>query len=308
MRLSFVFLLAFGTSAACSGEQMYRVAIGWERYRAALKAKVVHAADHDVHYLEARPAATPGHPPETLVFLHGFGADKDSWLRLFQAFEGEHHIISLDLPGFGDSSRDMSKPYDVAAQVQRVRAILQSLSISRAHFVGSSMGGAIAALYALTFPGEVASLCLIDAAGLKAPRRAKETLVITEGDNPLVIATEAEFDRLIAVNFVTPPSIPSSIKRYFIARAAEHHAFTQKVFADLRRNPVELSDRLPEIAARTLILWGDHDRVIDPSVGEAYAAGINGSKLVVLKDTGHAPQLERPLEVARELERFLDAK
>lgn len=289
--------------AACNGETTYKAAIAWERFHAGVKAKVVHAADHDVHYLEGGVSGAKA--LENVVLVHGIGMDKDTWLYLLQALEHEYHVVSVDLPGFGDSTRDPAQSYDIPTQAQRLHAVLQAIGVHHAHFIGNSMGGAISATYAIFYPNEVRSLTLVDSAGVKPPRLSPETIVITEQDNPLVVASEADLDRLMSISLVKPPSIPSSVKRFFVDRAMKNADFTRKVFHDIRKEPSDLTERLPEIKARTLIVWGARDRIIDPSCAEVFSKGIAGSHLVVMPDTGHGPMLERPKELAKLFEHFV---
>jgi abhydrolase domain-containing protein 6 len=290
---------------ACGGERLYRAAIGWERYRASMKAKVVQAADHEVHYLELLPPTQPGKAQRTLVLVHGFGVDKDTWVRFVQALAaGEpdrdrFRIIAIDLPGFGESTRNPALSYDIESQAKRLHAILEALGVHHASFVGNSMGGAISTFYALTYPSEVESLALFDSAGVKCPRMSEKTVKITPEENPLVVRSEADFDRLLSLTFVQQPSIPGSVKAYFLQRGLKNQAFNDKVFRDIRVPGIDLSERLRELKTPTHIVWGDTDRIIDPSCAEVFAAGIAGSQLVVMKDTGHGPMLERPTESAK---------
>lgn len=284
---------------------MYRAAIGWERYRANMKQKVVQAAEHEVHYLELQPPLEPGKTQRTLVLVHGFGVDKDTWVRFVQAIAASEpdsdrlRVFAIDLPGFGESTRNPALSYDIASQAKRLHAILEALGVHHADFAGNSMGGAIITYYALTYPNEVESLALFDSAGVKCPRLGEKTVKITPKENPLVVRSEADFDRLLSLTFVEQPSIPSSVKAYFLQRGLKNQAFNDKVFRDIRVPGLDLTARLPELKTPTLIIWGDGDRIIDPSCAEVFAAGIAGSELVVMKNTGHGPMLERPTESAK---------
>ena len=62
-----------------------------------------------------------------------------------------------------------------------------------------------------------------------------------------------------------------------------------------------------EVQAPTLVIWGERDRMIEPEVGEGFAAAIPGARLRVLNDTGHLPQLETPEAVLAALDEFLPA-
>ncbi len=71
-------------------------------------------------------------------------------------------------------------------------------------------------------------------------------------------------------------------------------------------NP-KLVHRLRRVKAPTLIVWGRHDRLVPLAHGEAYCQAINGARLKVIERCGHAPQLERPAELAGILKEFVGA-
>jgi len=298
--------VTFFLLAACSGESVYKSALGWELWRAGMKEKKLTVQGFEIAYLESRP--TDPQKPETIVLVHGFGANKETWMRFASHLPERMRVIALDVPGFGESTRDMAQNYDIPTQASRLHYFIQALGVKKAHLAGNSMGGSIVAYYALSYPEEVATLFLIDAAGVITTAGTDLRKALSAGNNPLVISTEAEYDGLLALSFVVPPSIPSSVKRYFVAQSAANRALTEKIYADMNNSPIDLTSRLSEIHTRTLVLWGDSDRLIDKSVGEVYAAGIEGAKMVVMDKCGHAPQLERPKEAAEIYALFLDGK
>ncbi|MBL8349299.1 MAG: acetoin dehydrogenase dihydrolipoyllysine-residue acetyltransferase subunit [Burkholderiaceae bacterium] len=100
-----------------------------------------------------------------VLFLHGFGGDLDNWLFNLDAVAEAAPVIALDLPGHGQSTPKL--PGTTLADFARiVLHFLDALDVARAHLVGHSMGGAIAARLALDHPARVASLTLVNSAGL----------------------------------------------------------------------------------------------------------------------------------------------
>jgi pyruvate dehydrogenase E2 component (dihydrolipoamide acetyltransferase) len=100
-----------------------------------------------------------------VVLLHGFGADLDSWMFVQPMLAQERRTIALDLPGHGGSAKEVGAG-DPDSLVAAVAAGLAALGLARAHLVGHSLGGALAARLALDRPEQAASLSLIAAAGL----------------------------------------------------------------------------------------------------------------------------------------------
>ena len=78
---------------------LFNAAIRVQRRKAGLEEKTLRIEGHDIIYLD-------GGSGETLLLLHGFGANKDNWLPIAPLLAPHFRLIIPDLPGFGDSSRD----------------------------------------------------------------------------------------------------------------------------------------------------------------------------------------------------------
>ena len=116
-------------------------------------------------YLDNRLANAP-----ILVFLHGWGADKDNLRGIYQELTNEYRIISFDLPGFGESTR----PPETCGShwyAEEIAATLREIEVNHFSIVGHSFGGKIATLIAAAYPHNVQKLVLIGASILK-PRRS----------------------------------------------------------------------------------------------------------------------------------------
>ena len=100
-----------------------------------------------------------------VLFIHGFGGDLGNWLFNLDAVAEHHPVIALDLPGHGQSDARLPGT-TLAALSQFVGKFLDSLGVDRVHAVGHSMGGAIAATLAQAAPQRVASITLVNSAGL----------------------------------------------------------------------------------------------------------------------------------------------
>lgn len=109
----------------------------------------------------ARRGAADGTP---VLFIHGFGGDLDNWLFNIDAVGESLPVIALDLPGHGQSTVRLPGA-SIAAMADFVARFMSAIDVERAHLVGHSMGGAIAAQLALAHPQRVVSLSLIASAG-----------------------------------------------------------------------------------------------------------------------------------------------
>ncbi|PHV07174.1 alpha/beta hydrolase [Janthinobacterium sp. BJB412] len=274
-----------------------RLAIGTERKLAGLVRKEIDLPGglHSV-YLE-------GGQGEPLILLHGFGANKDNFLRVARQLTPHYRVIVPDLTGFGESSRPDGADYMPAAQAERVRALAQALGLRRLHLGGSSMGGQIAMSYAVLHPDEVASLWLLDPAGVwSAPRSELGDIYVSTGRNPLVAHNEAEFAETFAFVMSDPPFVPGPIVKAMAREPIRNAPLAEKIFKQFTADSLE--GRVKGLATPTLIVWGEQDRVIHVGTGAVLRQLLPRSQLIVMPGVGHLPMIERPRQTADDYLRF----
>lgn len=266
-----------------------------ESARARLSTESLQVDNLDIAYYEGGPEKA-----QTILLIHGFGADKSNWPRFARFLTKDYHVIAVDLPGFGDSSKPANISYDVGTQAERLADFMREQGIGRFHVVGNSMGGHIAALLAARHPQEVLSVGLFDNAGITAPHQSELfQRLLKGGDNPLVLRSVEDFPALLDFVFVQKPPLPARLQDYLAERSLERSAFNGMVFQQLRERYIPLEPELPKITAPTLLLWGDRDRVLDVSSIEVMKPLLKKPSVAILRDCGHVPMIERPEETAR---------
>ena len=258
---------------------------------AGLSEKTIQVGKYTIVYLE-------GGRGESVLLLHGFGADKDNWNLFSRYLTKRYHVIAPDLPGFGESSKIWGDQYNIAAQVERVHGFVKEIGLKKFHLAGNSMGGLIAGVYAARYPDELFTLGLLDPAGVTEREPSQFSLELEKGNNPLIVESVSDYDKLLDFTFVKPPSLPDPLKSHFAEMAVQSKDFNKKVFIEATPgNQLEVMMR--EIRAKTLILWGDTDRVLSVSSAWVLQKGIENSRVIILKDCGHMPMIERPEETAQ---------
>jgi len=286
-----------------SSSFVYDQAINAERAAAGLVRKTIQVDDHRIAYLE-------GGAGEVVVLLHGFGAEKDNWDRFAKYLQPGCQIFIPDLPGFGESGKLPEAHYDIANQVKRLNRIAEALNLRKFHLAGNSMGGMIACEYAAQFPEKVLSLGLFAPGGVFPPHKSELMNLLEKGENPLLVKTPEDFDRMLSLLFVSPPPFPAPFKKILAERAMANAAFNEKIFkdmsADFRTPDSPLAPFLPKVAAPTLIVWGDKDKILDVSSVSILEKGLKNRQTVIMKDTGHVPMLERPQESAAVYRSFIE--
>jgi pimeloyl-ACP methyl ester carboxylesterase len=260
-----------------------------EMRKAGLSEKSTKAGDHVIHYLE-------GGGGEHVVLLHGFGANKAHWLSFSRYMTPGYHVVIPDLPGFGQSSYDRTGDYSHTAQAVRIKAFADAVGLKKFHLVGNSMGGNIAGNFAAEYPHMVASLALFDASGVKSAEKSERDILREKEINIFAVSNADEYDRLVNLAFVKPIYLPGPVKKILMEQAIERRPVIERISKQLTADYYALEDKLSRITARTLILWGDTDRLIHIACLKIFERKIKNSTIKIIKDCGHIPMVERPKE------------
>lgn len=260
--------------------------VGFERFASGLHRKKVQIGDHEICYSEG------GRGEETVVMVHGFSASADNWNRMAARIGKRYRVIAPDLPGWGESTRIDSASYCYPVQVERLHQFIQQMGLRRFHLMGHSMGGGISSRYAAQYPDEVMTLTLIAPHGIAEPEPSDLAECVARGDNWLVPTTVAGVDRLLDKCFGKRPFIPGPVIKYLAQQVISRSQKTGKIFDEIQLNDPPLAEKLADIKAPTLIIWGDQDRLIHVSAAEGFKTGITNSEKLILRGSGHMPLME----------------
>ena len=243
-----------------------------------------------------------------VVFIHGFGASIYGWrYQLPPAVTAGYRVVAFDNRGFGFSDKP-AHGYTNAAYAHLVVSLLDSLGIASAVLVGHSMGGAIAAEVALTYPDRVRGVVLIDAAGygvrwpgvLKLARWPQVGAVVTRFRARWITG------RILRSTFADPSKVTEADVDQYYAPVPDpaYGRALRGVLREFRFDSLG-GGRLGGVLAPTLILWGDADRWIPLRDGTRFARELPRSEFVVVAHTGHDAAEESPEQVNRQLLGFL---
>lgn len=278
------------------------LAVNTERSASGLDHKTVTIGDETWHYLEGGPDDA-----EVLLLLHGFGGDKDNWTRFARSLTENYRVIAPDLPGFGESVWHPDRDYSLFPQRNRVNTFVRALGLEQFHVAGNSMGGHLAVLYAHRYPQDVISLALINNAGVDAPVDSDFARALAKGENPLIVNSLQEFDALISYAAFKEPFIPWPVKGVFARIALDHAESNRSIFHSYKSDrSIGLEPILEDIDEPVLIIWGEFDRILDVSSVDVMRPLLPQAEVSIMKDTGHIPMLERPLETATRYRSFLE--
>ena len=245
--------------------------------------------DHRWAYLE-------GGKGDVILFVHGYGMEKDGWDLFLKHWTGSHRVVAPDLPGFGETTKLDSAVHDVPHQVKRLDRFVNALGIASFHLAGISMGGAIAAYYAGEHPDKVKSLFLMAPAGVLSRVPSAAWREYREKGNIVLLYEDTKgFDRLLDMIFFRKPFVPRPIKKYFAEKGALEYRFREKILRDLERGGIAvLEDRLVRVKAPVLLIWGENDRILHVSGAEKFRSGLRDGRIITLRECGHVVFFDQP--------------
>lgn len=277
---------------------LYSLFVRGQRTSAGLTIKSIDIPGYTIAYAE-------GGTGDAIILLHGFGSSKDHWPAFAKHFTANYRVLIPDLPGFGDSTKLKEGEFSIQFEAENVRKFAEALHCEKFHLVGHSMGGNIAGNFAVAYPGMVKSLALIDAARVISPVKSEFDLLMEKGINPYMMKDVKDFDRFMEFMYYKPPQVPSFIKNYVARQIIKSYAEYEKSFNDGWEKSIFPEDRIRKITAPTLIIWGDSDKNFNLSCARIFEKNIKNSRLVIIKECGHIPIMEKPDETAAAYQAFL---
>ena len=235
-----------------------------------------------------------------VLMLHGFGADRLSWLATQPAIERFAPVVTLDLPGHGGSSVEVGDGR-IETLARKVAETLDARATRALHVVAHSLGAGVALALAELRPDLVRSLALIAPAGLgqgvdREFLRAYPELSTLEEAMPMLqrlVVRERLISKMMASRALSQLQRPG-------ARDA-----LRSIASGFDAAGPALERAALSLAARgvpRLLIWGEQDR-INP-LSEPRASAFGGERLLVA-EAGHLPHIENPALVNERLVQFL---
>jgi pimeloyl-ACP methyl ester carboxylesterase len=232
---------------------------------------------------------------DPVLFVHGAGGLM--WDPFLEALAADHTVYAVEHPGGGESDALTHLP-GIWELVLFYDELLDVLGLDTVQVVGHSFGGMVAAELASNSPKRVSRLVLIapigfwredkpipDIAGI--PPETLPGLVLADPNSPL------------AATMVPPADDPQALFEAAVRMASILHFIWPIPDKGLDR-------RIHRVTAPTLLIWGAQDKLVDPVYAEEFTSRLRDSRLEVVQDAGHLPQLEQTDAVRDHVLRFLD--
>jgi 2-hydroxy-6-oxonona-2,4-dienedioate hydrolase len=263
--------------------------------------------DLNVHYHDC------GEGGEVVVMLHGSGPGASGWSNFSRNVEplvaAGFRVLLMDCPGWSKSDSIVCSESRSALNARVLKGLLDQLAISRAHLIGNSMGGHSAVAFALAYPQHIDRLVLMGGGtGGASPFVPMPTEGIKLLQKVYREPTRENLQQMMDIfvydtRDLTPELIAGRLENILLRR--DHlENFTQSLAVNPRQFP-DVSMRLGEIAAPTLVIWGRNDRFVPMDTGLRLVAGIPNSELHVFNNCGHWVQWEHAERFNRLVADFL---
>jgi pimeloyl-ACP methyl ester carboxylesterase len=240
-------------------------------------------------------------PP--LVLLHGYVGDGPAtWRRQLDGLCDEFTVVAWDAPGAGGSS-DPPESFGMAGYADCLAGFVDRLGLEKPHVAGLSFGGALALELYRRHSAIPMTLILASAyAGWGGSLPADVAQQRLQQALGLANLSPDEFVGRLLPTMFSEATPPEAVDAFGASMLAFHPAGFR---AMARASAEDLREVLPRIDVPTLLVYGDKDVRAPLTVAEDLEAAISGSTLVVLRDTGHACNLEAPEEFNRVVRTFL---
>ena len=242
---------------------------------------------------------------EPLLLIMGLSYPSYMWHRSRPVLAVRYRTIALDNRGVGQSDAPAGV-YSIALMASDAAAVLDAAGVERAHVFGVSMGGMIAQEFALQCPKRVRSLIL----------------GCTAAGGPHAVKAEPAALQTLMRKDMTPEESRDAIIPFIYDAATPHPRIDEDMAIRMRWYPTpqgfagqlqgilrwEAYSRIAQIAAPTLVIHGETDRLIPPANAQLIAARIPGAKLVTIPHAGHIFETDQPGAAHRAILEFLAAQ
>jgi 2-hydroxy-6-oxonona-2,4-dienedioate hydrolase len=247
--------------------------------------------------------------PRHILFIHGLGSSSIVWRDIPQALSEQFHTICVDLIGFGGSDKPLLN-YTISYFSQFVKSFLRQIGINdsdKVTIIGHSLGGYIAADYAIENKEQIEKLVLIDSSGMldRPTSLLEQYLDAAMETDPISRYSKVKkvFEGLMSQPFRLLPIIIDMFISVIEKPGAKHafeSAFRNSTATSINMERLEKIKDLP-----CLIIWGEKDDLIPLEHIDRFRQILKDPETIVIDDAGHSPFVEKTAIVYQKLLTFL---
>jgi len=231
-----------------------------------------------------------------ILILHGWGRFTGSWFPVKQILENRgFSVFYPGLPGL-DENQPLDKPWALNDYVDWVKQFTDKNNLSRFFLLGHSFGGRVAIKFAVKYPETLSGLILVSAAGIRSKKISK------------IYGFFARISKIVnKLSFIPGYDFCRKAAYRFLLKKTDYVTLKNQIMKDTFKNVIEqdLSDLLPQIQTKTLILWGDKDVTTPLADGDFMAKTIPNARLCVIPQAPHMVHVHAPNRVSQEILKFI---
>ncbi len=295
---------------------------------AALFAAVAACAPLVAHHeseVQLRSVQTPAGPlrlaviekghGRPILLLHGFATSSYTWHAILPELSKNHHVIAIDLRGFGASDKPLDDRYSIQDQAEAVEAFIEQENLRDLTIIGHSFGGGITLALALKAQEvrqpRIRNIVLVDTIAYRQPMpvffRLLQVPMVGEVGMTLV-PPEVQASQGLRLAYYDRDKISQQdVAEYAntLYSPAAKHALMKTIEKIIPDNIDEIAARYKTIKMPALILWCVEDKVVPVPLGLRLHEEMPSSELAIFSHCGHMPQEEKPQDTADAVQAFL---
>jgi len=233
------------------------------------------------------------------LILHGWGSSFVSWEKIQEMLSENYRVFCPDLPGFG-KTKPPENDWGVSDYVDWVLEFTKSQGLNEFILLGHSFGGRISIKFANYYPEKIKDLILCDSAGLK---------VEPSLNRKIVLGFVGLIKLLFGITFVS--KIKQEMKDlFFFSISSTDYAKANKIMKKVMKRVLaeDLFVYLKGIKSKTLIVWGEKDKLVPVEHAHVFNSEIKDSQLEIIPNIGHSPHLKSPVKLFNIISNFLKTK
>lgn len=250
-----------------------------------------------------------GHGEQPMIFAHGYGCDQNMWRFITPAFEDRYKIVLFDHVGHGQSDGiafDQIKYGSLSGYADDVLAICHELDLTNVIFVGHSVSAMIGVLAAIQEPERFDRLVLIG----PSPRYINDGNYVGGFKHEDIegLLDFLDSNHLGWSSTMAPVIMGNSDRPELGEELTNSFCRTNPEIAKHFARVTFLSDNrtdLPKLKTKALILQCSQDAIAPEAVGRYMHEHLPGNEFVLMKATGHCPNLSAPEETIAAMGAFL---
>ena len=276
------------------------------KYGAVPSQFVALANGQTVHLRDEGPRDAPA-----IILIHGSNADLHTWQTWVDGLKRDYRVIRFDQRGHGLTGPAKDGDYTLAAFVEDVEDIVESLKLEEFVVAGNSMGGRVAFAYAMQHPEMVDGVVMVDSSGAPITRRGSGAVGFTIAKTPILRNIVAH----VTPRWLVERSLQQTVRNQAIVTDAvvdrywellRYPGNREATIAQMIQPRTAFDEDVVEAMSRpVLLMWGEEDTLSPVEGGLWYQQHLPNSKLVLYPGYGHLPHEEVAQQSLADLREWL---